>query len=269
MYLLYCDETNLEEKPGHFFVYGGVALDDDAALRFSRQVDEFRLEFAVPSDFRLKFNPGPEGLSHKQFIELKQTVIELAVKEGATLFVSLILHDIATSPQEARLNEINRVCYHFDCFLARPDSHGLVLIDRFEDNQIDHHLRDKFAIGIRGLPYTPERRLERIIGFHYAAIGQSNLCSLVDIVLGSIRFAVNACILNREEHYNSSRAMLELISPMFFREAGKKSISEIGLFFSPKVIRSNKYRAQYEKLHGFFQDCGVLPEQVITGVRTY
>jgi hypothetical protein len=37
MYLLYCDESNLEERSGIFFVYGGLAIHSDAALQISRK----------------------------------------------------------------------------------------------------------------------------------------------------------------------------------------------------------------------------------------
>jgi len=269
MHLLYCDETNLEEKPSVFFVYGGISTEADAAFELSREIDALRAKHKVAPDFCLKFNPGPPGLPHSEFNELKQGVLELAAKYECQLFVSLILHDIATSPSDARLKEINRICYHFDCYLARPDSHGLVLVDRFDDKKIDHHLREKFSVGITGLPYTPEKRLERIIGYHYAAIGQSHLCSVVDITLGSLRFAVNACTAGKISAMPTAEKLIRLLSPLFFREAGRTKVSEIGLFFSPKIIKAARYRSMYEQVHTFMSDCGVVPEQEITDVRAY
>jgi hypothetical protein len=146
MYLLYCDESNLEEKDNDFFVYGGMVVDGQAAQSLSLAVDSIRQSAKVPLDFIFKFNPGPEHLSHKDFIALKQAVIEAAIAHGCVFLTSMILHNVATSPAEARRNEINRICYHYDCYLNRPKSHGLVLIDRFEDKQIDGHLREKFSI---------------------------------------------------------------------------------------------------------------------------
>jgi hypothetical protein len=266
---MYCDETNLEEISGVFFVYGGISVEANAVLALSKEIDALRAEHRIPSDFLLKFNPGPKGMDHREFISIKQSIIELAIKYECRLFASFILHDVATSANEARRNEINRICYHFDCFLARPDSHGLVLIDRFEDKKIDHHLREKFSTGITGLPYTPERRLERIIGFHYAAKGQSHLCSVVDVVLGSLRFAVNAGTAGVEKNIATAETLLRLLSPLFFRENGKTSVSELGLFFSPKVIHVPKYHAIYDGLRNFLINCGIEPEQRISYLRTY
>ena len=269
MYLMYCDETNLEERSGVFFVYGGISFEASAAFALSKEIDSLRAQHRIPPDFILKFNPGPDGMNHGEFIAVKQSIIESAAKHECKLFTSFILHDVATSAKEARLNEINRICYHFDCFLARPDSHGLVLIDRFEDKKIDHHLRMKFSIGITGLPYTPQQRLERIIGFHYASKGQSNFSSVVDIVLGSIRFAINTCTADDTKNLKTAETLLRLISPLYYRESGKSSVSELGLFFSPKVILASKYFGIYEGLRSFLISCGIEPEQRISNVRTY
>lgn len=241
MYLIYCDETNLEERSGAFFIYGGITIESNASLALSKEIDSLRVSYKIQPDFILKFNPGPEGMDHEEFISVKQSIIELAIKYEYKLFTSFIFHNVAKSANEARRNEINRICYHFDCFLGREDSHGLVLIDRFEDRRIDHHLREKFSIGITGLPYTPQKRLERIIGFHYATKGQSHFCSVVDVVLGSLRFAVNAWTTDDTKNIGTAKTLLSLLSPLFFREKGELSVSELGLFFSPKVIHVPKY----------------------------
>ena len=180
-------------------------MEANDALELSKTIEEMRSSAGVPTDFLLKFNPSPENLSHLEFNKLKQKVIEAAAQHGCTFFSSLILHDIATSPDDARRNAINTICYHFDCFLHRKKSHGLVLIDRFNDSQIDAHLREKFSIGVTGLPYSPRRRLDKIIGFHYSAIGQSHYSSVIDIVLGSMRYAVNAFPRNDEDRMSSGK----------------------------------------------------------------
>ncbi|WP_036129619.1 DUF3800 domain-containing protein [Marinobacter nitratireducens] len=269
MQLIYCDETNLEEKKGIFFVYGGVSVSDTNMLALSKAIDEIRDKYGVPANFRLKFNPGPKDLHHQDFINLKQSIIEEAIRHDCRLFASLILHDVATSPNNARRNEINRICYHFWCYLNRIKDSGMVLIDHFKDKQIDHHLREKFSIGLTDMPYSKEMRLDRIVGFHYSAIGQSHMCSVVDIVLGSLRFAVNAHNSENEKEKETAKKLLSLISPLFFREDGRDSISEIGLFFSPKIIRAHRYREQYCSLHAFMSDAGLDLEQAITNERNY
>lgn len=271
MHLLYCDESNLAEKAGDFLIYGGVIIDAATAREFSREIDEIRGGFGVERAYRLKFNPGPKGMSHQDFIKLKQAVLECAVKYRAQFIAYAILHDIAKSPDEARRNGINTVCYHFNCILNRLESPGLVLIDRFNDegNQIDGHLADKFSIGLLDMPYSKEMRLENIVGFHYSAIGQSHFPGIVDVILGSLRFAINACTRNEEKNFDTSKSLLNLLSPMFFREEGAAKVSELGFLLSPKVVKAAKFRDVYSRLHQFLAGSGVDLAQKITGERQY
>jgi hypothetical protein len=119
MELLYCDESNLEERPGDFLIYGGLVIDADRALDLSQDIDRIRNNARIDRLFPLKFNPGPENLSHPEFIAVKQALIEAAVERGARLLTYVVLHDIATDTDEARRNGINTICFHFDCLLAR------------------------------------------------------------------------------------------------------------------------------------------------------
>jgi hypothetical protein len=271
MHLLYCDETNLEERSGDFLIYGGVVVSAEQALKLSNAVDEIRATFGVDPSFRLKFNPGPEHLDHKDFIALKQAIVEAAIEHGARLVAYVILHDIATNPDEARRNGINVVCYHFDCILNRIGGAGLVLIDRFNDagNQIEAHLSEKFSIGLKGLPYSATKRLTNIVGFHYSAVGQSHFPSIVDIVLGSLRFAINAHTRKIEKNLETASTLLGLIGPMFWREKDNFSVSELGLLFSPKIIKSDRYREIYQSLKDYLQQSGIETEQMITADRPY
>ena len=59
MYLLYCDETNLEERAGDFLIYGGLMIGADQVLNLSLSLDALRHEHDVPPEYSLKFNPGP------------------------------------------------------------------------------------------------------------------------------------------------------------------------------------------------------------------
>jgi hypothetical protein len=96
VYLFYCDESNLEPRPGDFFVYGGLVIPGESALALSQEVDKIRRDAGIPEDFRLKFNPGPEELGHKEFIAVKQGILEAAAKAGCVLITSFISHDIAS-----------------------------------------------------------------------------------------------------------------------------------------------------------------------------
>jgi hypothetical protein len=174
----------------------------------------------------------------------------------------LFLHDIATSPEEARRLEINRICFHFNAFLYRVDGYGLVLLDTFTDGQRDTILREKFSIGLKGLPYSDALRLDRILGFHLASIGTSNFCSVIDILVGSLRYAINLRTdPNRQEIANT---LLRQIAPLCLRDRYDE-VDELSLFFSPKTIRSAAFRKKYLGLQKMLADAGMKPVQEIMG----
>jgi hypothetical protein len=269
MYLMYSDESNLEAQDNTFFIYGGIAVDTEKAKTLSDSVQRVRDESGIPSDFVLKFKPEPENMSHSDFNECKKEIIRKAIENECILLVSLIHHDIALNPQEARRNEINRVAFHYNCLLNRRQSSGLMLIDRFDDSQIDAQLREKFLIGLHGLPYSDPYKLDRVLGYHYSAKGQSNFGSAVDIIICSFRFAVNAYCRNEEPNLPTASRLLELLAPLFFREEGDSRVSELSLFFSPKIIRAPCYREEYENLKQFLSTNGIVAAQVITDQRLY
>ncbi|MBO9469981.1 DUF3800 domain-containing protein [Endozoicomonas sp. G2_2] len=263
MHLFYCDESNLESRPGDFFVYGGLVIRGGAASALSKRIEAIRRGAGIDKSFQLKFNPGPDHLSHQNFIDLKQSVLEAAAGCGATLITSFISHDIARNPNEARRNEINRVCYNFDQLLERENECGLVLLDRFDDRQIDSHLREKFSIGVTGLPHARELRLNNILGFHYSAMGQAHFASVVDIVIGSVRFALNVHCRGNTKLSDSAQNLLSLIAPLYERDQSGE-IAETSLFFSPKSIRVPRYRQQYASLKKFLGESGINAHQSIT-----
>lgn len=271
MHLLYCDETNLEERAGDFLIYGGLIFDGATAKDFSIAIDELRERHGVPRDYQLKFNPGPATFTHLQFVALKQELLELTAQFGARLVVYVILHDIAVDPDTARRNGINTVCYHFDCILNRLEDSGLVLIDRFNDagNVIDAHLREKFTVGIKGMPYSSEMRLKNIVGFHYSAIGQSHFPSICDIALGSLRLAINAHTRDSKGLLPTANTLLNLLSPLFWRKNITDPIPELGFMFSPKVVKATKYKTKYELLKEFLAAGGITTHQEITDSRQY
>ena len=196
-------------------------------------------------------------------------MIETAVTTGCTLFISMILHNIAITPDDARRYEINRIVFHFNSVLSTTKDAGVVLIDRFTDGQIDAHLRDKFATGVRDLPYSPTKKLEQIIGYHYSAIGQSHFGSLTDIVLGSLRFAVNAHATQDDSRIGTASRLLQLLAPLFSVRDSSGKVKELSLFFSPKIIKTDEYREKYDSLKLFLAQNGIAAAQQISGDRTY
>lgn len=261
----------MEEREGDFLIYAGIAIPCDRAAQLSADIEEVRSRAAVPREYRFKFNPGPENLDHREFIDLKEAVLKLATDNGVTLFAYAVLHDIAVDPDTARRNGINTVCFHFNSFLNVVKDSGLVLVDQFNDggNQIAAHLRDKFSVGVTGMPYGKELRLSNILGFHYAAVGQSHFASLTDVVLGSLRFALNGFTRDVREQHDTCRTLLALLHPIFHRHASNSPVSEWGFQFSPKIIKAPKFRDQYEQLKVRLEEAGLPTEQPITGERQY
>jgi hypothetical protein len=263
VHLLYCDETNFEKVPGGFFVYGGIVIDGAKAADVAAEIEGVRNKLKVPREYVLKFNPGPKEFAHEQFIDLKRSVMAAAVNAGCKLLVNLLLHDIATSSEHARRYGVNTLCFHFDCFLNRVKDSGLVLIDRFDDKQIDGQLKEKLAIGLTGkLPYSNEMKINHIVGYHYSAIGQSHFCSVVDVILGSLRFAINAFTQKNEAHLKSAGTMLQQLAPLFFRE-GSDAAHEISLWFSPKQVRKPAFRAHYLELMEYLRKNGIAAAQTL------
>jgi hypothetical protein len=121
--------------------------------------------------------------------------MDAAARHGVKLLASFLLHKIIKDgdAEQARRNEISRICYHFDAYLSRVADNGLVLVDTSTDPRLNNVLREKFSIGITGsLPSSKTLPLTRILGYHQATVGTSHFSSVIDVVLGSLRYAVNS-----------------------------------------------------------------------------
>jgi hypothetical protein len=260
MQLLYADESNMDPAGAEFFVYAGVAIPGSRAGELSARIDDLRRTFRYGPTDRLKFNTvdRPAHVTPEQHREIKRQVMLAAGECEAKLIASFILHSIARSPEEARRFEINRVCFHFDCVLRRASDHGLVLLDTFADKTLNNLLTEKFLVGLKGLPHSKIYRLDRILGFHLASIGTSNFCSLVDVVVGALRFCANAIADGVPRA--TALILAQQLSPMCIRDPNGQ-VSELSLFFSPKAVRIGAYRARYNVLREFFAAAGLEPAQ--------
>ena len=261
MYLLYADEANTDPSSSDFFAYVGVAIHHSQVGELSAEIDRIRSEYGYQATDLLKFNTRerPQWVTPDAHRDAKKAVLEAAANSQVTAFVSMILHNVASSMEEARRKEINRICYHFDCFLQRRDDHGLVLIDTFTDEQLRAILQEKFHVGLRGLPFSDPYRLNRILGIHLACIGSSNFCSLVDIVVGSFRYILNERRNQQREQVVS--ILLNQLNPLFIRQPEDGTIDEISMFFSPKTVKHPPYFTEYVALHRFLSSKGLEPAQ--------
>ena len=152
MHLLYTDEVNVNPQNSEFFIYAGVAVSDAAAQALSEEIGAIRQKLGYKPGDVLKFNTveRPTHIGPDAHREAKRLVMEGAAQHEVKLLASFILHSVATSPDEARRNEINRICFHFNCFLVREKDDGLVLVDPFTDSlgHLADHLREKFSVGL-------------------------------------------------------------------------------------------------------------------------
>lgn len=264
MQIMYCDESNLEERLGDFLIYGGVIVPAANSHALSQAISTLRAEAGIAKDAQVKFNPPVEPLDHHGYRDFKQALIMAAIEHGCRFLGYAVLHDLARNPDVARRFGVNTLCWHFHCALNRIDQPGLVLIDRFNDagNEIDGHLRDKMNNGVF-LPHRGHVELSRIVGFHYSVIGQAHFTSLSDILVGSLRWAVNVHCRGQAEFRNSAIALLNLMSPLFWREEGAEQVPDIGFCLSPFSVRVRHFHDRYVGLQNFMREAGIPLSQII------
>lgn len=109
MYLLYCDESNLQHRAGDFLVYGGVIIPADRAASLSLAIDDLRNAAGIEPSAELKFNPLLPPLDHHGYRNLKQKIIQTAIDHGCIMIAYVVLHDLAGDPNQARRYGINTV----------------------------------------------------------------------------------------------------------------------------------------------------------------
>jgi len=268
MYLFYTDETNLNPDNSDFFIYSGILIPDDNAYHLSRRVDALRLQYGYGPDAKLKFNThdnprrrfnNNEIITPDDFRRLKQSVIKLARMNDVKIITSMISHKIAVNPDKARTYEINRCVMHFNRIIRNEEDCGLVFIDTFTNREGEPSLREiceeKFMEGIL-YEDGSHNRLERIVGFHPSYINGSHFSSIIDIIIGSLRYAIN----HRET--STSPLLLNQLRDMFIYKTIEDTdvVCEESLFFSPRHP-GHRYRAEYIELKRYLSDNGILTEQ--------
>lgn len=259
MKLIYCDETNMQVKNGDFLIYGGLVVDSSIILKLTNRIWKIREEYGIDREEKLKFNPGPRQLDHQQFLSLKSDLLNAAIETGCKLLVYNVLHDLVKDVDLGRRNGINEICLNFSYILKAENTCGMILVDRFNDkgNRIDAHLTEKFSVGLKGLPHSDAYPLDRVVGLHYTAIGQSHIPSLVDIVLGSYRFALNCHCRDKSEHLETSKVILQSLAPLFPMDRDTNFVPRIGVSFSPLEVRVPKFRQKYSDAISFLRRSGI------------
>jgi len=267
LHLLYTDEVNVDPEKSEFFVYAGVAIPGENAAALSADIEALRKRNGYKPGDVLKFNTveRPAHIQPAQHQNAKRELMEAAAKHGVKLLASFLLHNIVKDGDvdQARRNEINRVSFHFNAWLQRVNDCGLVLIDTFTDANLTNHLREKFAIGVTGnLPFSKLLPLDRILGYHLASIGTSHFTSVIDVVLGGLRYAVNG----RKEDRPVCKTLIRQLAPLCIAEGLKgNKASELSINWSPKGIKHPPYLAQYRELCAFLRENGIDPAQEPSG----
>jgi hypothetical protein len=122
-------------------------------------------------------------------------------------------------------------------------------------------LREKFSIGLTGnRPFSKTLPLDRILGYHLATIGTSHFTSVIDVILGSLRYAVNM----RKENRPVAKVLINQLAALCILEScfvrltedpktpgpfvKVQKASDLSINFSPKTIKVGKYLDQYKEL---------------------
>lgn len=253
----------MEVKDGDFLIYGGLTVNSEDFLKLSNEVWKIRKSYEIDKSEKIKFNPGPKHLSHEDFIGFKSDIIQAAANYDCKFLVYHALHDIVQDVDLGRRNGINELCLNFTYLLKNADTLGMILVDRFNDkgNKIEGHLTEKFSTGLTGLPNADEFRLKNVVGIHYSAIGQSHMPSLIDIVLGSYRFALNSHCRKNEKNLKSAKTILKSLKPLFPTDPDGVVIPRIAMSFSPLDVRVPKYKQKYVEAIEFLRDAGLPVDQ--------
>lgn len=252
VYWLFTDETNVTDKEGDFFIYGGIIVSAeqmkslDAAVREIRQ----RYGFKRGDQFKFQTKSRPEQVSIEDFTKAKAEALDLLEAHGARVVMYVVLHQIARqkSVQEMTAWALNSLLSHFDFrFLAEHDDVGAVCIDRLDPKFGYSYIKGAFGESLT-LPGGREIELDRIVLYTMSCDGASHLSSLADIALGSMRYAVNFCTGSGKETV-ARQIMTPLARAMWFHEeADVRRIGGYGFLQYPKDIRVASYQAQYTSL---------------------
>lgn len=248
MFVFVGDESNVtQSRQARFFIYGGLIIATDKCLEAANKIKDIRTRYKFTPDAEFKFDTRsrPNGLSIAQFSQAKNEVLE-ACKELEVRFMAYAVHHSIASTRRVHiwLGALNTLLCQFDLFLQREKSHGICLVDRFENDlgllkRIHQQgVEPKFWGG--RLPH----RLENIWCYSTINIGTTHLASMVDIVLGAFRYCVNETVKMKSvvEVYNKVR-------PLILCEPGNLSnVKEWGLFLRPKEVKAASYKQDYDAL---------------------
>lgn len=250
MFIFVGDESNVtQSKHARFFIYGGLIIAADRCLEVTNKIADIRnrYRFTVEDECKFDTRSKPAHLSNAEFSQVKNEVLEVC-RESEVRFMAYAVHHSIASTQKQKTDvwlwALNTLLCQFDLFLQREQSHGICLVDRFENDlsllkRIHQQGVDPQFSGGR-LPH----RLGNIWCYGTINIGTTHIASMVDVVLGAFRYCVNEMV--------RKKVLLTLyrkVRPLMLCEPGNPSnVKEWGLFLRPKEVKAPAYKQDYDTL---------------------
>lgn len=248
MFVFAGDESNVtQSRQARFFIYGGLIIAVDKSVEATNKIASVRAKYDFAADAKFKFdtNSKPAHLSNAEFMKAKDEVLAVCRKLEVRFMAYAVHHGIArTQKADLWLWALKTLLCQFDLFLQREKSHGICLVDRFENDlsvlqRIHQQGVDPEFWGGR-LPH----RLENVWCYGTISIGTTHIASMVDIVLGAFRYCVNEMVRK-----NVPLTLYSKVRPLILCEPGNpSSVKEWGLFLRPKDVKATSYKQDYDEL---------------------
>ncbi|MCG0238670.1 MAG: hypothetical protein L6E13_05340 [Firmicutes bacterium] len=250
VYALFCDETNLNQNDQvKFFIYGGVFFPVEILPEMHQRVENIRRDAGYrPTDI-FKFNVAerPQHISPETATEAKRRVLNLCADLNVRFIAYVVHHEIAAQQGQERTVSwaADHVIRRFHDFLERENSYGIVVTDKLPFKNNWQYLARKFQEGLKYHNGTVHR-LDRITLFASTVIGASHASSVIDIVLGSFRYCVNA----PPDSQPAREILPQVVRLMWCEEHpnGTRNARERGLILRPVKVRNPDHKRDYDML---------------------
>lgn len=246
---LISDETNQSPSEDvRFYIHAGIIATQPAISTLSQDVAFLRARYGYRPGDELKFNARsrPNHISIDAFRDLKNDVLVATREQNVRLMACLVLHDIARNQPSGTLSgwTINTLLKGFHDLLRREGARGVAMFDHLPRPLGQAFLREKFE---KGIVYKDGRTesLELIDVFSESCIGAAHIMSVVDIVVGALRYWVN-----QRNNNPAAEALGRLVGPLLAsREVnGVRQVRGHGLLTSPRTVRHSPYALAYDEI---------------------
>lgn len=107
MYWLFTDETNVTDKEGDFFIYGGLIVTPDQMQSLHDEVLGIRARYGSMDGDQFKFQTAsrPSQVTIEDFAKAKGEALASLEKHGALVVMYVVLHDLARSQDVHTMTE--------------------------------------------------------------------------------------------------------------------------------------------------------------------